>query len=58
MFFYYDEEDNITDIEFENDDLCLNCNRADDCTLIKALQSNLVYPSSATINIRYCDIYV
>ena len=58
MNFKYDEEEGITEVVAEVEDVCLMCANFDDCPLIQALSINLVYPSASNLTIEQCPLYV
>ena len=57
MKFEYLEDEGITSIMAETDDICVICKFFDYCPLIGALETNLVYPSANRITIEECPIF-
>lgn len=57
MIFNYDEQDDITDIDFDDEDLCFMCLHQNECPLIKCLQCSIVYPASQIIHVKFCDFF-
>lgn len=57
MKFKYKNDIKLTEVSAETDDICLFCSLFDDCPLLGALSTNLVYPSADRITIEECPIY-
>ena len=57
MFFEYNEEVDITEIQTETSDICIFCKYYDYCPLISAVENNIVYPSANYLEIDDCPMY-
>ena len=56
MIIKYNEELKVNDIEIEETDICYTCNIDGKCPLLSALQWNIVYPSTSSLEIKFCEI--
>ena len=57
MFFEYKEGEGYTEVSAETDDICALCKCFDDCPLIGALETHIVYPSCEQLCIESCPMY-
>lgn len=57
MYFKYNEEEDITEVWTETDDICVTCKYFDYCPLMAAFENNVVYPSANTLTIEECSMY-
>lgn len=57
MFFEYKEGEGYTEVSAETDDICALCKWFDNCPLIGALETHIVYPSCEQLCIEDCPMY-
>lgn len=59
MEFEYDETANITDVDANKTDKCVECIHLKDakCILVACIQCHAVYPAAEKITIKYCGMF-
>ena len=57
MEFEYLEKEGITKVTAETTDRCFLCDNFEDCPLLGALETNIVYPSAEYLEINECPMF-
>lgn len=57
MYFEYDEQEGYTVVSAELEDKCVMCKYFDECPLIGAIETHLVYPSASSLYVEECPMY-